>query len=91
MKKLSNAKDRNGNPVNMSVVGISTGVYIPSGDEVIESDWLSIGDKIALEHSKIINTPKKNGVSIYYEDIGDLIPDEKVLKCLEKGVVYGRK
>eukprot|EP01084_Bolivina_argentea_P108331 193609_1 len=91
MEKLNNAKDRNGNAVNMSVVGISTGLYIPSpfSSGMKDLDWLSKGDKIALEHSKIINAPKKNEVSIYYEKIGALIPDQRVLKCLEKGVYYG--
>eukprot|EP01084_Bolivina_argentea_P153839 268225_1 len=91
MQKLNNAKDRNGNKVNMSLVGISTGIYVSSPNDIIDLDWVSKGDKIALEHSKIINAPKKNDVSIYYEEIGALIPDQKVLKCLEKGVYYGLK
>eukprot|EP01084_Bolivina_argentea_P250182 419104_1 len=83
MENLKKAKDRKGNPVDMSLVGVSTGIFVPD-DRVKEEDWLSKADKIALEHSKIINAPQKNGVSIYFERIGGLIPDEKVLKCLKK-------
>ncbi len=42
-----------------------------------------------MEHAKTINLPKKNGIAIYYEYTGGLIPDEKVLKCLENGVFDG--
>eukprot|EP01084_Bolivina_argentea_P022829 42460_1 len=49
-EELKNAKDRDGNPIDMSCVGISTGMYFASY-EVKESNWLFIADKIALEHS----------------------------------------
>ncbi len=75
-EELKNAKDRDGNPIDMSLVGISTGIYFPDA-AVTESDWLSLGDKIALEHSKRINKPMKNGVAIYCEGIG-LIDDKKL-------------
>eukprot|EP01084_Bolivina_argentea_P114346 203593_1 len=87
-KKLNEAKDRSGNPIQMNIIGISTGLFIPTNTNK-EKDWLSLGDKIALEHAKTVYLPKKNGIAIYYEYIGCLIPDEKVLECLEKGVHDG--
>ncbi len=89
-KELLNAKDREGNRINMTCVGISTGIYVSSFNAIKETNWLSLADKIALEHAKDINKPKKNGVAIYYEDIQALINDKKVNACLEKGVVKGR-
>eukprot|EP01084_Bolivina_argentea_P188082 323869_1 len=88
-EELRNAKDRNGNSIDMKCVGISTGIYVPSPNKIIQSDWLPLADKIALQHAKDVNKPKKNGVAIYYEEIGGLIDDHKVQKCLEQTVYYG--
>ncbi len=90
-KALDKSKDRNGNTINMNKVGISTGLFIPHHRKNICKDWISLTDKKALEHAKTINLPTKNGIAIYYEEIGGLIADEKVEKCLEKGVAKGRK
>eukprot|EP01084_Bolivina_argentea_P264712 448511_1 len=67
-KKLSKAKDRDGKLINMNIVGISTGVFIPCDNNNKEKDWLSLGDMIALEHAKTIHLPNKNGTAIYYEE-----------------------
>eukprot|EP01083_Nonionella_stella_P252171 869188_1 len=88
-KALDKSKDRNGNPINMNKVGISTGLFIPCCNKNICKDWISLTDKKALEHAKTIHLPTKNGIAIYYEEIGGLIADEKVEKCLEKGVLQG--
>eukprot|EP01084_Bolivina_argentea_P265718 450518_1 len=85
-KKLNAAKDRNGKPLNMKIVGISTGIYVPHQCNDKKEDWLLNADKVALEKAKTINLPNKNSVAIYYEYIFGLVPNEKVLACLEKGV-----
>ncbi len=54
-------------------------------------DWYELGDKKALEHTKTINLPKKNGIAIYYEHIGALINDKKIKQCLEKCIDDGLK
>ncbi len=88
-KNLESAKDRNNNKIDMSCVGVSSGLFVPCGKPTIE-DWLTKGDKIALEHAKEVNKPKKNGISIYYERLNDnnggLIDDEQVKDCLGKGI-----
>ena len=89
-EKLSAAKDRNGNKLNMTCVGISTGIFV-SGHELIEKDWLSVADKVALEKAKTLNVPHKNSVAMYFEKDSALIPTEKVSKCMEIGVWEGRK
>ncbi len=87
---LANAKDRDGNELDMSTVGISTGIFVPT-TSVEDNDWLFKADKVALEHAKTLNLPKKNMTSIYYEGTVSLISDEKVNKCLEIGVFEGRQ
>ncbi len=72
----------------MTCVGISTGVFV-SGLELKEKDWLTVADKVALEKAKELNVPHKNSVAIYYEEIGGLIPTEKVSECMEIGVRKG--
>jgi len=54
-----------------------------------QKDWLLKADKVALEHAKTLNLPKKNMTAIYYELKGVLVSDEKVDECLEKGVSVG--
>ena len=90
-ENLDTAKDRKGNRINMRRVGISAGIYVPCWSNILEKDWLSKADKVALENAKTTNGLKKNSFSIYYEEIIGLIPAEKVLKCLEKGVYEGMK
>ena len=90
-EKLDTAKDRKGNQINMRRVGISTGIFVPYWREIKEKGWLAKADKVALENAKTTNGLNKNGVSIYDEESGGLIPAEKVLKCLEKGVCEGRQ
>ncbi len=62
-------------------------IFVPAG-VTKGKDWLEKGDKVALEHAKKVHLPKKNGIAIYYEEIG-LVDDKKVLQCLEKGVNTG--
>ena len=88
-KRLETAKDRKGRDLNMSKVGISTAIFVPYCEEIKDKDWLFKADKLALEHAKTLNLPIKNETSIYYEQIGGLIADEKVQKCLEIGVYDG--
>ena len=87
LEKLKKAKDRDGNELNMSIVGISTGVFVPYHIPN-EKDWLLKAHKVALEHAKTLGLPKKNMTAIYFETRA-LIPDEKVQKCLEKSVYRG--
>ena len=86
--KLESAKDRDGNSLDMSIVGISTGVFVSSMSGK-DKDWLSKADKQALEHAKSLNKPNKNSTAIYDERSASLISDEKTQKCLEKGVYEG--
>ena len=86
LERLKKAEDTDGHELNMSIVGISTGVFVPCSYGNICKDWFSNADKVALEHAKTLNLPKKNMTAIYYERTGALIPDEKVDKCLEEGV-----
>ncbi len=88
--KLESAKDRNGNRLDLSTVGISTGVFV-SNHYGKDKDWLSKADKLALEHAKSLNLPNKNRTAIYCEESASLISDEKTEKCLENGVWEGRK
>ncbi len=81
---LDAAKDRNNNPIDMSCVGVSCGLFVPCVDTK-DKDWLEKGDKVALEHAKKVHLPKKNGIAIYIEEIGGLIDDKKVQKCFKKG------
>ena len=74
----------------MNIVGISTGIFVSCFYESKEKDWLLKADKVALEHAKTLNLPTKNMIAIYSEKSGGLIADEKVEKCLEKGVKKGR-
>ncbi len=63
-KELKKAKDRNNNAIDMNIVGISTGLYIPCSYDskaIKSSDWYELGDKKALEHAKTIHLPKKMG------------------------------
>ncbi len=48
-KELNEAKDREGNQIDMTVVGISTGLFIPTRTNK-SRDWYYLGDKKALEH-----------------------------------------
>ena len=89
MQNLQTATDRDGNALNMSTVGISTGIFVPCEGESKDKDWLAKADKTALEHAKTLNLPNKNSVAIYDEESGSLIADEKVEKCLEMGVYLG--
>ena len=88
-KRLETAKDRKGRDLNMSKVGISTAIFVPYPQKITDKDWLFKADKLALEHAKTLNLPIKNSTAIYCEEIGGLIADEKVEKCLEIGVGYG--
>ncbi len=67
MHNLETATDRDGNALNMSTVGISTGMFVPDRSESKDRDWLAKADKIALEHAKKLNLPNKNSVAIYSE------------------------
>ncbi len=41
---LANAKDRDGNELDMSTVGISTGIFVPYSYAVTDNDWLFKAD-----------------------------------------------
>eukprot|EP01084_Bolivina_argentea_P133857 236232_1 len=84
-QKLDTVKDRNNNSIDMSCVGVSAGLYMSFMDYG-GSDWLTIADEVALEHAKEVYLPKKNGISIYYEEIGGLVDDKNVEKCLKNGL-----
>eukprot|EP01084_Bolivina_argentea_P317178 549912_1 len=84
-EKLMNAKDRNNNKIDMSLVGISTGLFIPTYDKNKEQNWMEKADK-TLEHAKEMHLPNKNEIAIYWEYIGGLIDDSKVDKCLQESV-----
>ncbi len=64
-KELNKARDREGNLIDMTVVGISTVLFIPTPKTNKSKDWYYLGDKKALEHAKTISLPNKNGTAIY--------------------------
>eukprot|EP01084_Bolivina_argentea_P095377 171492_1 len=78
--QLNKAMDRNGNKINMKIVGLSCGVFVPAQTKNTIKDWLSIADKIALETAKKSNGINKNGYAIYWEKRQALISKEKAIK-----------
>ncbi len=80
-------RNRNGNKIN--IVALSCGVFIPDNMKRKLTDWLSLIDTKALERAKNSNGINKNGCSIFYEPINDIIHGDKVIKCLKKGVLKG--
>eukprot|EP01084_Bolivina_argentea_P147081 257380_1 len=88
-RKLNDATDRNGNTINLDIVGLSCGIFVSDINKCAITDWLSVTDKIALETAKKINGINKNHCAIFHEAINDLIPNDKVLQCLKIGVCDG--
>ncbi len=53
---LSNATDRDGNKINLNIVGLSCGIFIPYHNKRRINDWLSVTDTKALERAKQLVT-----------------------------------
>ena len=73
-KALDRAVDRNGTKIDMTIVSVSPGVFVPAVQGK-ETNWIGKADTIALHHAKKINQTRKNGFAVYDECKGGLASD----------------